>query len=242
MTNRTIEISPQVYARMAGLLFLVSIVAGGFGEWYVPHKLIVSGDAAATANNFIESDLLLRLGFASYLAEAMCDITLTLILYVLLRPVSNSLALLAAFFALVGTAVFAVAAMLFQFAPSFILGGGDYLESFSTDQVHALAMLSLKFSGYGGGLFLIFYGVASILRGYLIFQCGYLPKALGALLMLAGCGFVIMNFLFVLAPAYQTDFLILPMIIAMLALTLWLLVKGVDVAKWKEKAVAARVG
>ena len=236
MTSRTVETSPQVYARMAGVLFVISIIAGGFGEWYVPTRLFVSGDATATATNLIESDLLLRVGFASYLVEAMCDITLTLILYVLLKPVSKNVALLAAFFALVGTAVFAVAAMLFQFAPSFILEGGDYLKSFSADQVNGLAMLSLKFSGYGGWLFLIFYGVASILRGYLIFQSGYLPKALGALLALAGLGFVTKNFVFVLAPAYATDFLILPMIIAILALALWLLLKGVDMKKWEERA------
>lgn len=238
MTNRTVETSPQVYARMAGVLVLISIIAGGFGEWYVPNKLFVSGDAGATANNFIESDLLLRVGFASYLVEAMCDVTLTLILYVLLRPVSNNVALLAAFFALVGTAVFAVA-MLFHFAPSFILEGGDYLKSFSADQLNGLAMLSLEFSRQGGWLFLIFYGVASILRGYLIFQSGYLPKALGALLALAGFGLVTKNLVFVLAPTYATDFLILPMIIAMLALSPWLLLKGVNVKKWEEKA---RVG
>ncbi len=242
MTNRTVQVSPQIYARLAGVLFLITIVAGGFGEWYVPSKLLVSGDAAATANNFIASDLLFRLGFAAYLVEAMCDVTLTLILYVLLRPVSNNLALLAAFFALVGTGVFAVAAMLFQFAPSFILAGGAYLKSFSPDQVNGLAMLSLKFSSYGGGLFLVFYGVASILRGVLIFKSGYLPKVLGALLALAGFGFVTLNFLFVLMPAYASDFLIPPMIVAMLALALWLLLKGVDLAKWEEKARVVRGG
>lgn len=241
MTNRTVETSPQVYATMAGVLFLISIIAGGFGEWYVPDKLIVSADAAATAENFIASDSLFRMGFASYLVEAVCDVALSLILYVLLRPVHRELALLAAFFGLVSTAVFAVAE-LFYFAPSFILGGAEYLKPFSPDEVSSLALLSLKFYGYGGDLFMVFYGVASILRGYLIFQSGYLPKALGALLALAGFGFVTMNFVFVLAPAYATDFLNLPMIVAMLALALWLLLKGVDVNKWEEKAGVLRVG
>ncbi len=239
MTNRTVDPRALVYARAAGVLFVISILAGAFGEWYVPTKLVVSGNAAATASKFIEWDFLSRVGFASYLVEAMCDVSLTLCLYVLLRPVSNSVALLAVFFGLVGTAVFAVAAMLFQFAPSFILAGGEYLKPFSAGQVNGLAMLSLEFSRYGGWLFLIFYGVASILRGYLIYRSGYLPKVLGALLALAGLGFVAKNFLFVLAPAYPTWFLIPPMMLAMLALAVWLLLKGVDVKKWEERAHAS---
>ena len=84
----------QTYARIAGVLFLISFAAGGFGEVYVPSVLIVASDATATANNIIASDFLFRMGFASYLIEAICDIALTLILYVLLRPVSKELALL----------------------------------------------------------------------------------------------------------------------------------------------------
>ena len=87
----------QAYARIAGVLFLLSFVAGGFGEAYVPSRLIVSADATATAENIKTFDSLFRMGFASYLLEAVCDIALTLILYVLLRPVRRDLALLAAF-------------------------------------------------------------------------------------------------------------------------------------------------
>ncbi len=235
MTTRTTKTSPLIYARIAGVLFLLSLVAGGFGEFYVPSQLIVSADAAATAKNIITSDLLFRMGFASYLVEAMCDVALTLILYVLLRPVRKDLALLAAFFGLVGTAVFGVAE-LFYFAASLILGGADYLKTFSPDQLNTLALLSLKLYGYGGGIFLVFSGVAWILRGYLIFRSGYLPKFLGALLALAGVGFVTRNFALVLAPAYASSGLLLPTIIAVLSLTLWLLVRGVDVPKWEEKA------
>ena len=101
--------SAQTYARIAGVLFLISIVAGGFGEFYVPSTLIVSADATATANNIRASEWLFRLGFAGYLVEALCDIGLTLVLYVLLRRVHEELALLAAFFRLVSTAVFAAA-------------------------------------------------------------------------------------------------------------------------------------
>jgi hypothetical protein len=227
--------SVQTYARIAGVLFLLSIVAGGFGEVYVPSKIIVSADATATAKNINAFDWLFRLGFAVYLVEAVCDIALTLILYVLLRPVRKDLALLAAFFGLVSTALFGVAE-LFYFAASLILGGAGYLKTFSPDQLNTLALLSLKLYAYGGGIFMVFYGVAAVLRGYLIYRSGYLPKVLGMLLVLAGLGFVARNFALVLAPAYASDGFLLPMFLAAVSLTAWLLMKGVDVTKWEAKA------
>ena len=223
----------QTYARIAGALFLITIVAGGFGEFYVPSTLIVSADATATANNIRASEWLFRLGFAGYLVEAMCDIGLTLVLYVLLRRVHEELALLAAFFRLVSTAVFG-AAELFYFAATFILGGAAVLKTFSPDQLNALALLSLKLYGYGGGIFMVFYGIPSILLGYLMFRSGYFPRILGALMALGGLGFVVRNFLLVLAPAWASSLLLLPMTLAVLPMTVWLLVKGVDVRKWEE--------
>lgn len=235
MTARSANTSPLVIARLTGVLFLISLIAGAFGEFYVPSHLIVSADAAATAHNIIASDSLFRLGFACYLVEAACDIALSLSLYVLLRPVHKDLALLAAFFGLVSTATFAVTE-LFYFATPLILGGSDYLKTFSPDQLNTLALLWLKLYGYGGGIFMVFIGVAATIRGYLIFQSGYLPKVLGVLLALGGLGFVTKNFALVLAPAYASDFLLLPMMLAALVLTPWLLVKGVNVPKWQEKA------
>jgi hypothetical protein len=118
MTNHIVETSQcfqsvSTYARLAGVLFLLTIVAGSFGEFYVPSQLVVPADATATANNIVASESLFRLGFASYLVEAICDIALALILYVLLRPVRRDLALLAAFFGLVSTATFALAELFY---------------------------------------------------------------------------------------------------------------------------------
>src|SRR5215213_4896391 len=189
ITTRAEAQPMQAYARLAGVLFLISMVGGFFGELYVPNKLIVSGDAAATANNIIASTSLLRLSFAGYLVEAVCDIGLAWAFYVLLRPAHKNLALLSAFFGLVSTATFA-GTELFYFAPTFILGGAGYLKTFSPEQLNSLAMLSLKFYGVGGGLFMVFYGTAWVIRGYLISRSGYLPKFLGWILMLAGLGFI----------------------------------------------------
>ena len=223
----------QTYAKVAGVLFLLSIVGGGIGEMVVPSRLIVSTDAAMTAANLRSSDFLFRLGFASYLVEALCDVTLAWILYVLLRPVHREIALLAAFFGLVSTALFGVAE-LFYFSSSLVLRDAAYLTSFSPDQRNTLALLALKVYGLGGGVFMAFYGVASLLRGYLVFRSTYLPKFIGVLLALAGLGFVAQNFLVVLAPRYASNAFLFPTFLAVVTLTGWFLVKGVDVRKWES--------
>ena len=230
----------QRYARIAGVLFLVSMVAGGFGEAYVPSKLIVSADAAATAANIRSFDFLYRLGFASFLIESLCDITLVLILYALLKPVNKELSLLAGFFGLMGTALFAFAE-LFYFAPPLIMGGAGYLKTFSPDQLNALVLLSLKFYGYAGMIFTAYYGMAWIVRAYLIFRSGYLPKFLGVLMAIGGIGFVARNFALILAPAYASPVLLMLMFPGGLILTGWLLVKGVDVPKWNARSSAGQV-
>lgn len=232
--------SIQTYARVAGVLGLVSIVAGGFGEAYVPSQLIVHTDAMATARNIIESDSLFRWGFASYLIEGLCDVALTLVLFILLRPVSRDLALLVTFFRLIATAGFAMSES-FYFAASPIVTGADHLNAFSPDQLNTLALLSLKVSGHGLSIFMMFYGVAAMLLGYLIFRSGFLPRILGVLLALSGGLFVIKTFASVLAPAYASPILLAPAGLAWLALTLWLLVKGVDVTKWQRKGAAYRM-
>jgi hypothetical protein len=225
--------SVQIYARITGLLFFLTIPAGFFGEVYVPAKIIVGGNAAATAHNVLALQSLFRFGFAAYLVEAFCDIGLTLLLYVLLRPVQKDVALLAAFFGLISTALYAVAE-LFYFGASIILTGAGALQGFSPDQVNALALLSLRMFARGGGIFMAFYGIATLLRGYLIWRSRYLPKFLGVLLLLAGAGFIAKNVTLVLAPAYASDLLVLPMFLVAVAMTVWFLVKGVDVSKWPE--------
>jgi Domain of unknown function (DUF4386) len=225
--------SGQMYARAAGVLGLISILAGGFGEAYVPAVLVVSQDAAATATKIITSESLFRWGFTGYLVEALCDAGLTLLLYLLLRAVRKDLALLAVFCRLIGTAGFAMA-KVFYFAALPIVGSAD-LKAFSPEQLHTLALLSLKVSGYGQEVFSMFYGVGSLVLGYLMYRSGFLPKVIGILLALSGVGFVAKTFTWALAPSYSSPMLLMPAGVAALALTGWLLVRGVDAAKWKER-------
>ena len=220
--------STRWYAKVMVLLFLGTMAGGFFGELYVPSRLIDVGDAAATAHNIQTSGFLFRLGFAGYLVEAICDIALAWMFYLLLRPVNRELALLAAFFGLVSTATFA-SAESFYLAAASILGDADSLGSFSPDQRTGLAMLSLKFYSTGAGVFMVFYGVASAIRGYLIFRSGYIPAFIGALFMIAGSGFIARSFLLVLYPRAASEILLAPMFPAALSLMVWLVVKGAKV-------------
>ena len=228
----------QRYARVAGVLFLISLVAGGFGEAYIPTRLIVSGDAAATVANLKNFDFLYRLGFAAFLVESLCDVTLALILYALLKPISKELSLLAGFFGLMGTATYAFAE-LFYIAPVLIMRGAAYLQIFSPDQLNALVLLSLKFYGFAGMIVTAYYGMGWIIRGYLMFRSGYLPRFLGVLMAIGGIGFVVRNFLLILAPAYASDVFLMLMFPGGLIMTIWLMIKGVDVSKWKARVDAA---
>src|SRR5678810_280843 len=99
------KMSIKQVARIGGVFYLLIIVAGLMGEFFVRAKLIVSGDAAATTNNIESSSLLWRFGIAGDLFMHVCDIPLVLIFYILLKPVSKNLALLAMLFVLTQTAV-----------------------------------------------------------------------------------------------------------------------------------------
>jgi hypothetical protein len=156
----------------------------------------------------------------------------------LLRPVHAPLAFLAVLFRMMATTTFAFAE-LFYFIPSLLLGGDAYLKTFSPDQLNTLALLSLNVYGAGGFVFVLFYGIGSIILGSLMMRSGYLPWILGALLALGGLGFVIRNVLVVLIPAYASPFLVLPTILTLLLLGLWLLIRGVNVVKWNAKEAAA---
>ena len=221
------------YAKAAGVLFLVSLVAGGFGEAYVPAKIIVSGDAAATAANFKAYDFLFRMGFAGFLIESLCDISLASIFYALLKPVNKQLSLLAAFFGLVGSTLFAAAA-LFIFLPTFILSEPAWLTAFSSDQLNQLVLLSLRLVGFGVAISSLYYGMGWLVRSYLMFRSGYLPKFLGVLMAIGGLGFVVQAFARVFVPRFPSSMLMALLFPGGLALTFWLLFKGVNMAKMES--------
>ena len=223
----------QQYARWVGALYLISLVAGGWGESYVPDKLLFSNDLAGTAHQMAVSVGLFRSSFAAYLVEVACDITLNVLLYALLRPVSRTLALLATCFGLMGTATFAAGELLY-FAAALPAIDADVARVISPEAKATLTYLCLTIYGYGFGIFAMFYGVAAAIRGYLILRSGFLPRALGVILMLGGASFIAENFLLVLAPQWHLPYVIAPMLLAMASMMLWLLIKGVDLAHWSK--------
>jgi uncharacterized protein DUF4386 len=230
-----IETSVKTYSRAVGIFLILTMFGGWFGELQVP-SMIMTADAATTAAQLRQNDDLFRLGFAAYLVEAFSDVVLAWLFYVLLRPVHRDLALLSAFFGIVSMSLFAVTKMLYFSAPIF-LTGREYLAGFSPAQLDALAYVFLSLYGWLSGLFMLFYGTAWIIRGYLTFRSGYLPRVLGALMVLAGTGFFAKNITKVLAPAYSTDLLLAPMFLNVLVLAIWMLVRGVDQEKW-NRAIA----
>lgn len=121
MTTPSREASPQTYTRIGGVLYLFIIVAALFGEIFVRGKIIVRGDAAATASNLLGSETLFRVGLAGEMLTCICDVALAMILYVLLKPVNRNLALLAAFNRVTFVAVYAVS-KLFLIAGAVVLG------------------------------------------------------------------------------------------------------------------------
>ena len=233
----SIERSPQRYARIAGILYLAIIVLGMFGELYVRGTLVVSGDAAATSAAISASPLLWRAGIVGDLLMHVFDVPVMVIFYFLLRPVSRSLALFATLINLVQTAVL-VANKMNLLVPLFLLKNGSYLTAFSPEQLHALSYLAIKAHGYGFGIGLIFFGVACLVRGYLIFKTEYLPKILGILMAIAGLSYLINSFALLLAPSFAAAIfpgVLIPAFIGELSLTLWLIVNGVNVQRWRQR-------
>lgn len=206
---------------------LLSIVFGFLGEMYLPGKIIVAGDPARTAANIAGHPMLFRLTFASYLVEGICDVALIVFFYILLKPVDRNLALLSAFFGIVSMVTFAVAQSSF-FAASVILRESGGMTAFTADQRNALALLATRIGGTIAWLFLCMYGIATILRGYLIMRSRYLPKVLGILFIIGGAGFFLRSATYLLAPAYSSALLLMPMALAGIPMTIWLLTRGVD--------------
>lgn len=235
MSTDATGISPQRYARIGGVLYLIIIAAGLFGELFVRGSLVVPGNAAATAANIVQSRYFWRAGVAGDLLMHICDVGLMLVFYVLLRPVNQNLARLAILFNLVQTCVL-VANKLNLVVPLFLLGDAAYLKAFTPEQLQALSYVAIRTHDYGFAFGLIYFGVECVVIGYLIVRSWYFPKALGVMMQIAGLCYVINSFALLLYPPIGTrlfPFILLPPFVAELSVALWLLVKGVDVRKWQ---------
>ena len=235
------DTSPRQLARMAGALYLINILGGAFAIGVVPAMLVVSGDAAATARNIQAHELLYRLGLTAHLVVTVTNVPLAVIFYELFRVVNRRLALLDACFILVATAIEA-AGLLNQFAALALLGSGPYASALPAAQLQALAYLSVDVSGIGYSIHTVFFGFDILCMAYLVLRSRFVPRAIGGLLAIDGLAYLFYSFANLLAPGFAAQlvpWIQLPALIGEGSLCLWLLVVGLDVERWKERASAA---
>jgi hypothetical protein len=227
------ETSPRLMARITGVFYLLTMLAGLFAQGFVSNRLVVSGDATATATNILTHRNLFQLGFTVYLVEMASQIAFTVLFYELLKPVNRTVSLLAAFLGLAGCSIKTVS-RLFYIAPLFVLGGANYLAVFNPKQLHALALLFLRVNDQGAAISLAFFGFYALLTGYLIFRSTFLPRFLGVWSEIAGLGWL--TFLYPPLGYRLFPYLAAFGFLGAMALIVWLLVFGVNEQKWKEQA------
>ena len=227
------EISPQVYARVVGILYLFTLSAGIIAQMGISNGIVVVDDAATTASNILANRNLFQLGFTIYLLEMASQIAQTVIFYILLKPAGRSVSLLALFFGLVGCIIKTVS-RLFYIAPLLVLGEAHYLDVFTLDQLQALALLLLRVNDLAAGMALAFFGFSTLLNGFLIFRSTFLPRILGILSILGGFGWL--TFLYPPLGNQLLPYILVIALIGSISQILWLLTKGVRVEQWKRLA------
>ena len=220
-------------ARIIGVVYLAyfltavggALIAPGTGPGGPPT------DAAANANNIVTHQTAYELGVAVGVISTVIYVALTALFYVLLRPVNRTIALVMAFINLVAMSVVALGSVL-SLAPIVVLGGDAYLKVFDARQLDALALLFMNIGVESGRVALGFSAFFQLAWGYLIFRSTFLPRAIGVLIAIAGFGWL--TYLLPAQPAFLVTATEVVGFAAEAALMLWLLVKGVNAARWNE--------
>lgn len=228
--------SPKAKARFAGALYLITIVGGGIAQGYIAGSLIVAGNAAATAANILAHQSLYRLAFAIYLIEMSCQIAMTVLFYELLKPVSKSASLIAATFGLIGCTIKTLS-RLFFLAPLLVLSGAHYLSVFDSAQLQALSFLSLRVNYAAETIAMVFFGLNTVLTGYLLFRSTFLPRWLGVLTVVGGLGWMI--YLYEPVARNLESYIVGFGVLGAFVTVVWLLVYGVNERRWYEQSNAA---
>ncbi len=220
--------SDKKNARIAGLLYLLLAIIAPYGVMYVPSKTIVRGDAVATANNILANEFLFRTGIVSHLISVIIFLFLVLVLYRLLKQVNEHQAKLMVALVIVQIPIVFLIET-FKITSLMILKG-EVLKTLAPEQLQDLAMMFLKIHGYGLSMLEIFMGLWLIPFGQLVYKSGFIPRILGVLLLIAGIGYIVDSFTFMLFPNYRA-FTFQPALIfsglGELSTMLWLLIKGV---------------
>ena len=235
------QTSPRRLGRILALVSLGTILGGVFAQGFVSQRLIDYSNAATTANNILAHKGLFQLGFTVYLIEMACNVATAALWYVLLRPVNRSIALVAAFIDLSG-AVIKTFARVFYIAPLWVLlrsagGASAVLSGFTPEQVQSIALILLRVNNSGAATAMAFFGFSVTLYGYLIFRSTFLPRWLGVLQMICGIGWL--TFLYPPLGSRVFTFAAPVGLLSSLVMILWLLIRGVDEGKWRQRAATA---
>lgn len=229
MPMRTTDETQRKAARLAGFTFLFAMAIVVLANYGISFRLSVPGNAVETARNIIANEGLFRINIACNLLYGATIGILLSALYVVLKPVDQNLALIAAFCRLVVALMWGVTT-LYMLGALRLLGGGTYLSVFEADRLQALARLHLD-AGYDAYYIgLPFWALASTVCSFLWFKSGYIPRALAASGMIASAWGVFCAFAFLISPNFQNavhpGWFDMPMVIFEMALGLWLLFKG----------------
>ena len=226
-------------ARIAGAVYLSMVLTAPFTLLYVPGKLIVRGNATATAENVLAHETMFRLAIIGDLFTHVIFICLGIALYRLLSSVNKTWAMLMVAFVLISSAV-GFLDTLNNVAALILFRGADFLSVFDKPQLNALGYLFIRLHGQGIFMNELFWGLWLFPFGLLVFRSGFLPRFIGVWLMINCFGYVALCLIALLAPDYyNAAFLYFqPVLFGELAIMLWLLIKG---AKIPPGAVAAPV-
>jgi hypothetical protein len=220
--------STQNPGRIAGLWYLLLIAIGPLFLIYIPNKLFVHGDAAATVNNIAAHERLFRVGILAELVGGVVLIFLALAFYRLFQGVDRYLAVLVVILGGVLPAVIYFVNVVNEFGVLMVAGGADFLSVFDKPQRDALAMVFLRLHDYQINASLVLAGAWLFPLATLVYRSRFLPRFLGVWLAIGGFGWLILSVTAVLAPQYQDKLFSVfqPAFFGEVALTLWLVIKG----------------
>ncbi len=219
-----IDVSPRLAGRIAGWGILAMALIAPLAEFYVRQRLVVSGDAAATAANITTNETLFRLGIVAFLVVIILDVLVAWGLYVLFKPVSRSVSVLMAWTRLVFAVIFAVAVVNLLNAVHLVTDPTNS-AAFEPTQLNAQMMVSLNAFSLGWAVALVFFAIHLSLIGYLALKSGYMPKLVGILLVIAGLGYAADSFILFLVPDYVATAALFAFV-GELVLALWLVIRS----------------
>jgi Domain of unknown function (DUF4386) len=223
-------------ARFAGLLYMVLGVTAPIGLMYVPTKLIVAGDATATADRIRASESLLRLGIAGELIPQVVGIFVALALYRLFKGVDKSLARQLLIFGCLVSVPITMLNVLNNVAALTILSGPGFLSVFDKPQLDALAFLFIRLHGLGLDIASIFWGVWLFPFALLVIRSGFIPRFLGYLMMITGATYIANAFAVLTLPAAAPfiEKIAMPLYFGEVPIMFWLLIWGARGPKANE--------